>query len=209
MISDGEKELVVKKFTVGLLATNCYLVYEKRSHKGILIDPGDFIRGINEYIKKAGVEVVATVNTHGHADHIMGDAEFGFLVMIHELDGPYLNDSSKNLSFMGCRAVREVHPGRFLKDGDVIDMGGLKLEVIHTPGHTPGGISLRCGNILFSGDTLFFEGVGRTDCPGGDYDMLMRSINEKLMVLPDDVKVLPGHGPETTIGHERRSNPFL
>jgi hydroxyacylglutathione hydrolase len=209
MISENEQELVVKRFILGPLETNCYLVHEKTSHKGILIDPGFFARGINEHIKKLGIEVVATVNTHGHADHIMGDSEFGFPVMIHELDEPYLGDSAKNLSFMGGAIVGEINPCRLLKDGDFIDIGDLKLEVIHTPGHTPGGISLKIGNMLFSGDTLFFEGVGRSDCPGGDYNTLMKSITEKLMVLPDDVKVMPGHGPETTIGHERRSNPFL
>ena len=131
MISDSEKELVVKKFTVGPLATNCYLVYEEKSRKGILIDPGFFARGIKKHIKKAGVEVVATVNTHGHADHIMGDVSFGFPVMIHELDEPYLNDSSKNLSFWGNAVAGKVHPDRLLKDGDKIDLGGFKLEVIH------------------------------------------------------------------------------
>ena len=98
---------------------------------------------------------------------------------------------------------------KLLKDGDVIDIDGLRLHVIHTPGHTPGGISIKCGDMLFSGDTLFFEGVGRTDLPGGSYKALINSIKTKLFTLPDATKVFPGHGPETTIGHEKRNNPFV
>jgi len=209
MISKNDGIPDVKVFAVGPLSTNCYLVSDSSTDKAILIDPGFFNRKIVNCIKAHNIQVQFIVNTHGHADHIMGNADFGFPVMIHELDEPFLYDSDKNLSFWGLFAVKRVKPVKLLKNGDVIEAGGLKFTVIHTPGHTPGGISLLCGHDLFSGDTLFFEGIGRTDCPGGDHSALIRSITEKLMVLPDDVKVFPGHGPGTTIGHERRANPFL
>lgn len=181
------------------METNCYLIYEDASYPsgtlrdGILIDPGFFEEGINACIRKEGIKVNWILNTHGHPDHTAGNEAFTFPIMIHKLDAPFLS----------------VSPERFLEDGDVIKLGGLDLEVLHTPGHTPGGVAIRCGGVLFSGDTLFFEGVGRTDLPGGSSEALIKSIKEKLMTLPDSVKVFPGHGPETTIEHERRFNRFL
>ena len=175
----------------------------------MLIDPAACDPEIKRSIKAGGIDVLCTLNTHGHADHIAGDAAFGYPVYIHELDEPCLSDARRNLSFMTGSDVMPPVTGKLLRDGDIIDIGGIRFEVIHTPGHTPGGICLRCGDVLFSGDTLFYEGVGRTDAPGGDHEALIRSIRERLMALPDTVRVFPGHGPETTIGHERRCNGFL
>ena len=209
MILEETSSFGVVRFVLGPLATNCYLIYDKPSGKGMLIDPGVYDPEVSEYIKDNGITVVNILNTHGHADHITGDSAFGFPVLIHELDEPCLGNPLKNLSILSGGNISLVKASGVLNGGDIIELGDLKLEVIHTPGHTPGGISIKCGDMLFSGDTLFFEGVGRTDLPGGDYDALVSSIKEKLFTLPAEVKVFPGHGPETTIGHEKEYNPFI
>lgn len=208
MIGKNEK-LETKKFVVGPLCTNCYLLWEKHSRKGMLVDPGSYDREVAEYMLDNEIDVECILNTHGHADHIGGNVAFGFPVLIHELDESYLRDSTKNLSFFTGEDVAKMSVKRLLVDGDIISLGELEFLVIHTPGHTPGSISLKCRDILFSGDALFFEGIGRTDVPGGDYEVLARSIRERLFTLPDSVKVFPGHGPETTIGHEKKNNPFF
>jgi hydroxyacylglutathione hydrolase len=198
----------VRRFIVGPLGTNCYLVFERPSMKGVLIDPGEADSAVKEAISSEGVTVDWVINTHGHADHIKGNAYFSYPVAIHSLDEGCLSDPARNLSFQTW-PVEEVKAGRLLSDGDIISAGGLSFEVLHTPGHTPGGICLKCGEMLFSGDTLFFEGVGRTDLPGGDYNALVKSIEEKLFSLPDLTQVFPGHGVRTTIGHEKQCNPFM
>ncbi|MGB2630606.1 MAG: MBL fold metallo-hydrolase [Candidatus Omnitrophota bacterium] len=193
-MNSGLNDIVIKRFVVGPLGTNCYVVHGKDSREGLLIDPGACDPGIAAYIRDNKINVQYILNTHGHPDHVAGNLGFGFPILIHELDESY---------------IRPIKPAWFLRDGDVITLGGIKLEIIHTPGHTPGSVSVRSGDILFSGDTLFLEGVGRTDLPGGDHAALLKSVKEKLMVLPDSVRVFPGHGPETTIGHEKENNPFL
>lgn len=198
---------VVRRFIVGPLGTNCYLVYDRSSKKGVLIDPGEADSSVKEVISSEGLNIDWIINTHGHADHIKGNAYFSYPVAIHSLDEGCLSDPERNLSFHGL-FVEDVKAGRLLSEGEVITAGNLSLEVLHTPGHTPGGICLKCGELLFSGDTLFFEGVGRTDLPGGDYDALAKSIKEKLFSLPDSTQVFPGHGVRTTIGHEKKCNPF-
>jgi glyoxylase-like metal-dependent hydrolase (beta-lactamase superfamily II) len=184
-------------------------VWEPVSREAALIDPGDYDPHITSVVKKERLNVLCTVNTHGHVDHIMGDSDFGYPVFIHVLDEPCLRDGMKSLAFFEGANVKPVRAARLLEDGDKIPLGNVVMDVMHTPGHTPGGISLRCGDMLFSGDTLFLEGVGRTDLPGGSTEALVKSIREKLFVLSDDVRVFPGHGPETTIGFEKRYNPFL
>jgi glyoxylase-like metal-dependent hydrolase (beta-lactamase superfamily II) len=186
----------IKTFVVGALETNCYLVYEAELKSGFLIDPGTFDKRIKATIEKNGIRVKNTINTHGHADHTMGNGKFGYPVLIHELDSEFLANPMKNLAGL-------------LKDKDRIEEDGMAFEVIHTPGHTPGSISLKLGNRIFSGDTLFREGVGRTDFPYGSENDLLSSVKGRLMIFGDDVEVLPGHGPKTTIGYERKNNPFL
>ena len=209
MSSGRNQKPKIKKFIVGPLCTNCYLVYDEASRKGVLIDPGAYTDEIAGCIRKNGIDVLWTVNTHGHADHISGDAAFGYPVLIHELDAPCLKDPARNLSLLTGEKIPLVNAAKFLKDGDKIAVGNIDLEVIHTPGHSPGSVSLKCDDVVFSGDALFHEGIGRTDLPEGDHNTLMKAIKERLLSLPDDVKVYPGHGPETTIGYEKENNPFL
>ena len=153
------------------------------------------------------------INTHGHADHILGNVRVkqatNAPILIHKDDADMLPSAQKNLSAWIGAGVSCGEGDRLIKDGDKIVIGDFEFKVIHTPGHTPGGICLLTEGVLFSGDTLFAESVGRSDFPGGSHHKLITSIKEKLMVLDDDVKVLPGHGPGSTIGWERKMNPFI
>lgn len=203
----------IEQLVVGPLGVNCYIVLCEDTKQAAVIDPGENAEKILRELK--GVNVVAIVNTHGHADHIGANARIKEKtqapIFIHEADAPMLSDARLNLSaFMGEEILSPV-ADRILKSGDTIVIGGLRFCVLHTPGHTPGGICLleRDQSVLFSGDTLFAESVGRTDFPGGSMAQLVEAVQNKLMILPDDTKVLPGHGPATTIGHERSHNPFL
>lgn len=202
----------VIKLEVGNLGTNCYIVYNQQGQAGV-IDPGGSARDILRVLQEHKLQVVCIINTHGHADHILANGAIqqatGAPVFIHADDAAMLTDKHKNLSLFIGEGISFSPPARLLKDGDMIDIGDIRLEVIHTPGHTPGGISLKTDNVVFVGDTLFYESIGRTDFPGGSYRCLIASIQQRLLVLPDETRVLPGHGPETTIGHERRYNPFL
>lgn len=198
---------------VGNLGTNCYIVYSEQTKEAMIIDPGGDAGRILTSVGNAGLRVKYIVNTHGHADHVLANMKIkeatGAELLVHKEDAGMLTSPQLNLStFIGGGAV--CGPAdKVLADGDTLDIGELNFAVLHTPGHTPGGISLYCEGILFSGDTLFAESVGRSDFPGGSHRQLVESIRQKLMVLDDEVKVYPGHGPETTIGWERRMNPFI
>ncbi|MBN1354575.1 MAG: MBL fold metallo-hydrolase [Candidatus Omnitrophica bacterium] len=199
----------VKAFVGGLLETNCYLVYSTDSNVGFLIDPGFFSRKIAGEIQKNDIIVRNIINTHGHIDHTAGNRNFGYPVLIHEDDNEFLKNPSKNLSFFVNILSNSPPADRLLKDKDIIEERDIRFEVIHTPGHTPGSISLRMGNRVFTGDALFRESVGRTDFPYGNEAKLLDSIQSRLMTLPDETEILPGHGPSSTIGWERGNNPFL
>lgn len=201
--------MILKKFVVGPLETNCYIFGDEDSKEAVLIDPGGDSDKIKNFIKKNNLKLKYIINTHGHGDHIAGNSDFSNEVLIHKLDRDFLEDPGLNLSSSFGVEINSPKANQLLEEGDKIKIGKLELEVMHTPGHTPGGISLKCDNLVFSGDTLFFEGVGRTDIPNASWDTLLDSIKDKLMCLPDDCKVYPGHGQETTIGHERKYNPFL
>ena len=199
----------LKTFAIGTLQANCYLVYDTNSKEGFLIDPGVFDEGIKKEIEMLGIKIKAIINTHGHSDHIAGNKKFGYPVLIHKNDSSFLGNPAKNLSlFTGTLSISPRAHGLFV-DGEVIKASEIELIVIHTPGHTPGGISLKVGDKVFTGDTLFRENIGRTDLPGGSQVDLLRSIRERLLTLPDDTEVFPGHGPSSTIGHERKHNPYL
>jgi len=199
----------IKAFTTGPLETNCYLVYDSSGKAGFLIDPGTYDKRVADLIDKNGIHIKNIINTHGHVDHTAGNKKFGYPVLIHERDSDFLKDPGKNLSFIAGLMSSSPPASGLLKDGDKLRVDGVTLLVLHTPGHTPGSISLKMGNRVFTGDTLFRDGVGRTDFPYGSESALRDSIKKCLMVLPDDVEVLPGHGPSSTIGYERKNNPFL
>ena len=204
-----------KKLIVGVLETNCYLIGCKKTKKALVIDPGgeEKIDLILDILEKNNFNLEYIVNTHGHIDHIAGNsllkAKTEALLLIHRLDANMLVDANNNFSsFMG-KEMCSPPEDKLLAEGDEVSLGTLNLRVIHTPGHTPGGISLVLNNIVFTGDTLFAGGIGRTDLPGGSYQDLQKSIKEKLLVLSDDKKIYPGHGPYSTIGEEKRRNPYI
>lgn len=198
---------------VGHLGVNCYIVSCKATGEAVVIDPGDSAAEIAESLSAQALRVKYIVNTHGHSDHIGANSEIkrvtGAPLLIHQADAAMLEDAKLNLSQYIGRPILSVGADRLLKDGDTIAVGHLVFSVLHTPGHTKGGICLLVNDTLFSGDTLFAESVGRCDFPGGSMPELAQSIQTKLMALPDHVTVLPGHGPGTTIGWERAHNPYL
>jgi len=194
--------MFVKMFTVGMLGTNCFLVGDTETHEALIIDPGfdrnSEAKTILKEIERNDFEVKYIVNTHGHSDHIGGNRTLKELtkapILIHEYDAPLLFDPPAD---------------RLLHDGDLIEVGSVKLRVIHTPGHSRGSIILLSADTVFSGDTLFAGSIGRYDLPGGSLNDIKNSLKSKLLILPDYMKVYPGHGPVSTIAEERRSNPFL
>lgn len=204
-----QNNFILHKFVVGPMAENCYLVADPVTKDACLIDPGADGPSIKKIIDKNAYNLKFILNTHGHGDHIAANGYFGSPVYIHESDKDFLTDPDINLSRMFFFSIKSPPASRILHDGDIIGLGSLKLEVIHTPGHTPGSISVKLNGIVFTGDTLFCGGVGRTDFSYGDETKLFNSIHKKLLVLPDDTVIYPGHGDNSTIGEERRSNPFL
>lgn len=205
--------MLVKKLVVGDLQTNCYILGDEKSKEGVLIDPGGEPEKIEKLIQDEGLNIKYIILTHGHADHIAALSQLkentNASILIHPADSDMLVEPSYNLSFFTGENLVCPEADRFLNDGDKITVGALELEVLHTPGHSPGGISLFLDKVIFTGDTLFCEGIGRTDLPGASHTQLLHSIKNKILKKPDDTVVYPGHGPETTIGEEKRNNPWI
>lgn len=202
-------DFTVQRLEVGPMGANCYIVADKATNNAFIIDPGGEPGRIKSVLKKKGLNLKFIINTHGHGDHILGNGHFDVPVYVHRLEKDFLTDPDKNLSGMFGFLLKVPKATKLLEDGEKILLDNLELEIIHTPGHTPGGISVKLDGVVFTGDTLFAGGIGRTDLPSGDEKALFKSIREKLFSLNDDVVIYPGHGAESTIGEEKRSNPFF
>jgi len=205
--------MILIRLVVGPLQVNCFILADEKTKDAVVIDPGDDAGDILKVIKDKGLKVKYIVNTHSHFDHVGANNAVkeatGAAVLMHEADAPLLADAVDQAIVFGIRVNPPPRPDRFVGHGEVITAGEISLKVLHTPGHSPGGISLLEQGMVFTGDALFAGSIGRTDFPGGDLMTLIRSIKTNLMTLPDDTKVFSGHGPASTIGEERAENPFL
>ena len=188
---------MLRKIVVGPYQANAYILACMRSHEGVVIDPGAEAPRIMAQIHEKGLQIRTILLTHGHMDHTGAASEIrqatGASVLIHPLDAP----------------MAGLVPDAHLEDGQTLQVGSYGLAILHTPGHSPGGVCITAPGVVFTGDTLFAGSVGRTDFPGGSHDMLLRGVRDKIFPLGDHVRVYPGHGPATTVGRERKSNPFF
>lgn len=212
---DVANEIMVRGIVVGVFAENCWVVGNRRTGEAVCIDPGDQPDEVLALARDMGVTIKAIANSHAHVDHILGvrgvrDATGArFLLHAHDLELLRTGWRDAAAHFGIDAGGGPPDPDAFVADGDDVEVAGLKLRAIATPGHTPGSVSYYADGLLFSGDTLFRGSIGRTDLPGGDFDREMRSIADELLSLPDDTVVLPGHMEETTIAFERDHNPFV
>ncbi len=205
---------IFEHLIVGPLQCNCYVVGDPETKTAIVIDPGDDADAIAASLAKQDLTVTAIVATHAHFDHIVAAGRLreltGAPFHLHKDDNFLLGWMQESgLMFLGLQLPPPPDVDVAAAEGDILSAGDVKLEVVHTPGHSPGSISLLGDDAVFAGDTLFAGSVGRTDLPGGDTNALVKAVHSKLFVLDDDTPVLPGHGPATTIGRERATNPFL
>ncbi len=205
--------MIIETLPVGPIMANCYILGCEETQKAIVIDPGDEADRILMALARSKFTVEYLLNTHGHFDHVGANKKMkevtGAVLAIHEEDEPMLSQLSASAASFGLSAQNSPLADQYLREGDTICAGSISLKVIHTPGHTRGGVCLYTPGHLFSGDTLFAGSIGRTDLYGGDYDTLITSIRTKLLPLPKETIVYPGHGPETSIETESRINPFL
>ena len=205
--------MVLMRLMVGPLQVNCYIIADEKTKEAVVIDPGDDAQDILGIIRKKGLTVKYIVNTHAHFDHVGANRELkeatGAEILLHEADAALLESTSGQARTFGMNAPASPKADRYVKHGDVITAGEVSLAVLHIPGHSPGGICLVEQGMVFTGDALFAGSIGRTDLPGGSHMALIGAIKANLLTLPDDTKVYPGHGPESTIGEEKRENPYL
>jgi hydroxyacylglutathione hydrolase len=205
--------VIIKQLTVGPIMANCFILGCERTREAAVIDPGDETDKILMSLASEKLTLKHILNTHGHFDHVGGNRHLkdttGADVLIHAADAAMLGQLASSAAAFGLSAQNSPPPDRTLAEGDRVTFGDIALTVLHTPGHTPGGISFHTDRCVFVGDALFYGSIGRTDFPGGDYDTLIASIRTKLFTLDDDTTVYTGHGPATTIGQEKRNNPFV
>ena len=207
--------MIFESFPVGPLACNCTLLGDEQTHEAIVIDPGDEVARINSRLTELGLKLKQILVTHGHIDHVGGALKLkkltGAPIFMNENDLPLLAMMETQAGWLGIATPETAPPDGNLIDGATVGTEHFPATVLHTPGHTQGSICLHFVplKLLVAGDTLFAGSIGRTDLPGGDTDQIMDSLRSRLLALPDETNVLPGHGPVTTIGKERKSNPFL
>ena len=203
---------MLKIFTVGPMEANCYILYNPDKREGLIIDPGAEGSHLIKFIKQEKISINYIINTHGHPDHIGANRKIkehtNAPILIHQYDAPMLAKSGSVLSLIFPLESSSPPADTFIKDGDLIECAGMKLKVLHTPGHTPGGISLLIDDSIFTGDTLFSGSIGRSDLPGGSQEVLLNSI-KKILSLDENLIIYPGHGPSTTVRQELHSNPFI
>ena len=205
--------LRIERYTVGPFATNCYLVWTEPVREAVIIDPGGDAGSIFQALNAGGLRPAAVLLTHGHVDHVMALpailARYDVPVFAHEAEREIIGSVPMQAQLFGLPPVPQITVTDWIAEGDLIVGEEMHFRVLHTPGHSPGSCCYLLKEEIFVGDTLFESSVGRTDLPGGDYSLLIRSIREKLFVLPDEAVVYPGHGGETTVGREKKFNPFL
>ena len=208
----------IASFTFSPVQENTYVLYDEAGN-ALIIDPGCYFTAeeetLRQFISNNGLKPVQLINTHCHLDHVFGNKwvhkQFGLELYLHPLEEKVLSFAPVSGKNWGLTFDNYSGPLHFLNDGDSVSLGKHKLEVILAPGHSPGSLCFYCKEqgFVIGGDVLFYESIGRTDLPGGDHETLLKSIRERLFLLPDETKVYPGHGPITTIGHEKKNNPFL
>ena len=207
--------MILEMLTVGPFQENCYIIGDEDSGVGVVVDPGDEAARIALAVEQANLDVGSIIVTHAHIDHVGAVAalvdEYTCPVLMHAESEPMLKQLPTQAIMMGLKLGKVPAVDRHIGDGDVLEVGELRLRSLYTPGHAPGHLAFYVEDqgLVLSGDALFAGSVGRVDLPGGSMEVLMRSIEERLLTLPDETTVYPGHGPQTTIGNERTSNPFL
>ncbi len=207
--------MVFEVVVVGPLSVNCFILGCEETREGVVVDPGGDVERITQTVCRHGLTIRNIINTHGHFDHVGGNRQaieaFGAPLLIHQADAPMLDLVADVGRMYGIRGENSPGANGFLVDGMEIEFGTCRMKVLHTPGHTQGGCCLYLAEEarIITGDTLFADSIGRTDLPGGSHDQLLESIRSKLFVLPDNVAAYPGHGPKTSIGHEKRHNPYF
>lgn len=205
--------MLVRTFSGGIFGSNTHVVSFEGSTEGLVIDPSGGVREAMAYVAAAGIKLRRIIYTHAHPDHISGAAEFkratGAAIAGHQRCAGLLRSGMMKAASGFGLIFKPLAPEDILEDGEVIEAGGIGFKTLHTPGHTPDGISVAGGGAVFTGDLLMAGGVGRTDIPGGSHEALLSSIRDRILTLDDDTAVYPGHGPATTVGIERRTNPWL
>jgi glyoxylase-like metal-dependent hydrolase (beta-lactamase superfamily II) len=207
--------MIHKIIPVGPLQCNCSIIGDEASHEAMVVDPGDDLDDIVAFLKEHKLQVKQIAITHAHIDHVGGAmklrAQTGAPILLNQNDSLLLKMLDVQANWVGMKPPGTVEIEADLKHGETLETGGLSAEILHTPGHTEGSVCLYfpAQRIVIAGDTLFARSIGRTDLPGGSYEKIMRSLHGRLLTLPDETAVIPGHGPMTTIGEEREENPFL
>jgi glyoxylase-like metal-dependent hydrolase (beta-lactamase superfamily II) len=207
--------MILESFPVGPLACNCTILGDEKTGEAIVIDPGDEVERIHRRLSRLGLTLKKILVTHAHIDHIGGALRLkqltGAPILLNEDDLPLLATMTTQAGWLGMAVPETAPPDGNLADGQMVGLEGYPATVLHTPGHSQGSVCLHFAplKLLVAGDTLFAGSIGRTDLPGGNFDQIIDSLHKRLLPLPDETRVLTGHGPETTIGAERRSNPFL